>query len=119
MRGVPTGPIDDNRTKLNAHAPSGGARMGVLGELLIVMFALGKRIRNGFKDDPWREVVGVAADVHDNGVQEKPPSFACWPAMMEHFEGEAVHVTRFAVFAVRTKRAATESFGGSFALKHL
>jgi ABC-type antimicrobial peptide transport system permease subunit len=30
--------------------------------------------------------------------------------MMENFEGEAVRVTRFAVFAVRTKRAATESF---------
>jgi MacB-like periplasmic core domain len=72
--------------------------------------ALGKRIRNGFKDDPWKEVVGVAADVYDNGVQEKPPSFAYWPAMMENFEGEAVNVTRFAVFAVRTKRAATESF---------
>jgi putative ABC transport system permease protein len=72
--------------------------------------ALGKRIRNGFKDDPWKEVVGVTADVYDNGVQEKPPSFAYWPAMMENFEGEAVNVTRFAVFAVRTKRAATESF---------
>jgi predicted permease len=72
--------------------------------------ALGKRIRNGFKDDPWKEVVGVAADVYDSGVQEKPPSFAYWPAMMENFEGEAVNVTRFAVFAVRTKRAATESF---------
>jgi predicted lysophospholipase L1 biosynthesis ABC-type transport system permease subunit len=72
--------------------------------------ALGKRIRNGFKDDPWKEVVGVAADVYDTGVQEKPPSFAYWPAMMDNFEGEAVDVTRFAVFAVRTKRAATESF---------
>jgi ABC-type antimicrobial peptide transport system permease subunit len=30
--------------------------------------------------------------------------------MMENFEGEAVNVTRFAVFVVRTKRAATESF---------
>jgi putative ABC transport system permease protein len=29
--------------------------------------------------------------------------------MMENFEGEALRVTRFAVFAVRTKRAATES----------
>jgi predicted permease len=72
--------------------------------------ALGQRIRSGFKDDPWKEVVGVVADVYDKGPQEKPPSFAYWPAMMENFEGEAVRVTRFAVFAVRTKRAATESF---------
>jgi predicted lysophospholipase L1 biosynthesis ABC-type transport system permease subunit len=72
--------------------------------------ALGKRIRSGFKDDPWKEVVGVAADVYDNGVQAKPPRFAYWPAMMENFEGAAVNVTRFAVFVVRTNRAATESF---------
>ncbi len=30
--------------------------------------------------------------------------------MMEDFEGEAVNVTRFTVYVVRTKRAATESF---------
>jgi predicted permease len=72
--------------------------------------ALGKRIRNGFKDDPWKEVVGVTADVYDAGPQEKPPTFAYWPAMMENFEGEAVNVTRFAGFAVRSKRAGTVSF---------
>jgi putative ABC transport system permease protein len=72
--------------------------------------AVGKRIRSGFKNDPWKEIVGVVADVYDAGPQEKPPTFAYWPAMMEHFEGEDLRVTRFAVFAVRTKRAATESF---------
>jgi predicted permease len=72
--------------------------------------ALGKRVRSGFQNDPWKEVVGVAADVYDKGPQEKPPTFAYWPAMMDHFEGEDVNVTRFAVFVVRTKRAATESF---------
>jgi putative ABC transport system permease protein len=72
--------------------------------------ALGKRIRNGFKNDPWKEVVGVAADVYDAGPQEKPPAFAYWPAMMENFEGEAVYVARSAVFVVRTKRAGAESF---------
>jgi putative ABC transport system permease protein len=72
--------------------------------------ALGKRIRSGFKDDPWKEVVGVVADVYDAGPQEKATAFAYWPAMMENFEGEALRVIRFGVFAVRTKRAATESF---------
>jgi putative ABC transport system permease protein len=72
--------------------------------------ALGKRIRSGFNDDAWREVVGVAADVYDAGPQEKPPAFAYWPAMMDHFGDQDVKVTRFGVFVVRTKRAATESF---------
>ena len=72
--------------------------------------ALGKRVRAGYNNDPWREVVGVAADVYDLGPQAKPPAFAYWPAMKDHFGDEAVSVTRFAVFLVRTKRAATESF---------
>jgi putative ABC transport system permease protein len=72
--------------------------------------ALGKRVRSGFQNDPWKEVVGVVADVYDKGPQEKPPTFAYWPAMMDHFEGEDVNVPRFTVFLVRTKRAATESF---------
>jgi predicted permease len=72
--------------------------------------ALGKRVRSNFQNDPWKEVVGVAADVYDAGPQEKPPAFTYWPAMMENFEGDAVKVNRFAVFAARTKRAATESF---------
>jgi hypothetical protein len=55
------------------------------------------------------EIVGVAGDVYDAGPQEKPPTFAYWPALIENFEGEAVNVTRFAAFVVRTKRAITES----------
>jgi putative ABC transport system permease protein len=54
--------------------------------------------------------LGVVADVYDLGPQVKPPAFAYWPAMMENFEGEALNVPRFAVFVVRTKRAATASF---------
>jgi predicted permease len=72
--------------------------------------ALGKQVRSGFQNDPWKEVVGVVADVYDSGPQAKPPAFAYFPAMMENFEGDAVRVIRFAVFAVRTKRAGTESF---------
>jgi predicted permease len=71
--------------------------------------ALGKRIRSGFKNDPWKQVVGVAADVYDTGPQEKPTGLAYWPAMMGNFEGEAVMVIRFGVFSLRTRRAATES----------
>jgi putative ABC transport system permease protein len=72
--------------------------------------ALGKRIRAGYKDDSWREVVGVAGDVYDKGPQERPSSFAYWPAMKSNFGDDEVNVTRFAVLLVRTKRAATESF---------
>ena len=71
--------------------------------------AVGKRIREGAAD-PWREVVGVVGDVYDDGAQKKPPAFAYWPALMDNFYGPRGTVTRFAVFVIRTRRAATEGF---------
>jgi putative ABC transport system permease protein len=72
--------------------------------------ALGKQIRSGLAGDEWREIVGVVADVYDNGVDLKAPSFAYWPTMLDHFELDAVHVTRYGVFVIRTNRAGTENF---------
>jgi predicted permease len=70
--------------------------------------ALGKRVR-AMPNDPWREIVGVAGDVYDNGVQEKPPAIAYWPALMDGFELDKESVRRGGVFVVRTNRAGTES----------
>jgi len=71
--------------------------------------ALGKRIREGMKD-PWREVVGVAGDVHDNGMEQKSPTFVYWPALMDNFWANDVQVLRFGDFLVRSNRAGTDSF---------
>jgi predicted permease len=71
--------------------------------------ALGKRIREGLKD-PWREIVGVVGDVYDDGAQQKAPTFSYWPALMDGFPGDPVHVRRDGVFLIRTRRAATQSF---------
>jgi hypothetical protein len=71
--------------------------------------ALGKQVRSGL-NDAWREIVGVVADVYDNGVEQKAPAFAYWPAMLDHFELETLRVTRYAVFAIRTNRAGRASF---------
>jgi putative ABC transport system permease protein len=71
--------------------------------------ALGKQIRTGLNDG-WREIVGVAADVYDRGVDQKAPSFAYWPALMSNFELEPLRAIRYGVFAVRTNRAGTENF---------
>ena len=73
--------------------------------------ALGKQVRSGL-NDAWREIVGVVANVYDRGVDQEAPALAYWPAMLDNFELEAVHVTRYGVFAVRTNRAGTESFLG-------
>ncbi|MGH9647899.1 MAG: ADOP family duplicated permease, partial [Bryobacteraceae bacterium] len=71
--------------------------------------ALGKRLREGVSE-PWREVVGVAADVHSEGVHRDAPKTVYWPALMNNFRGNQVQVTRGGVFLVRTSRAGTESF---------
>ncbi len=43
--------------------------------------ALGKRIREYLRRTaPWREIVGVAGDVHDDGVHQRPPATIYWPA---------------------------------------
>jgi len=70
--------------------------------------ALGKQVRDN-ANSPWREIVGVVADVYDNGMQEKAPSFAYWPALMDNFWGPT-RVQQSGAFLVRTNRAATESF---------
>ncbi len=72
--------------------------------------ALGKRIREGSAEQ-WREVVGVVGDVYDDGAQKAPPSFAYWPALRDSvYAPSGITSMRFAVFVIRTKRAATEGF---------
>ncbi len=63
--------------------------------------ALGKRIRSTLKDD-WREVVGVVADLHDDGVDQKAPAIVYWPLLMKHFGGADTNVVRSVAFVVRT-----------------
>jgi predicted permease len=70
--------------------------------------ALGKHIRVSTKDD-WREVVGVIADVHHDGMGKDAPTVAYWPTLLSHFESDMFNVRRFVVFAIRTPRAGSES----------
>jgi len=71
--------------------------------------ALGKRIRVASTDD-WREIVGVAQDVHDNGVDQPAPSTVYWPVMMDHFEGQKQELRRGIAFIIRSPRAGSQSF---------
>ncbi len=71
--------------------------------------ALGKRIRVASTDD-WREIVGVAQDVHDDGVDQAAPSTVYWPVMMENFEGQKQELRRGIAFAIRSPRAGSQGF---------
>jgi predicted permease len=71
--------------------------------------ALGKRIREN-ASSPWREVIGVVGDVHDDGVDERAPATVYWPALMENFWGNDFLAQRSVTFAIRSSRSGTESF---------
>jgi predicted permease len=71
--------------------------------------ALGKRIRVGSTDD-WREVIGVVANVHNDGISQDAPATVYWPLIMDRFEGNAKLVSRAVAFAIRSPRAGSEAF---------
>ena len=71
--------------------------------------AVGKQIREGMKD-PWRQIIGVVEDVHDDGPDKKAPATVYWPMVMKNFWGNDVFIRRSAVFAVRSDRAGAASF---------
>lgn len=64
--------------------------------------ALGRRVRYGAQ--PWREIVGVVMDVHDNGFDADPVPTVYWPLVVDGFWGVEPWVPRWFAFAVRTSR---------------
>lgn len=70
--------------------------------------ALGKRIRARDKDD-WREVIGVVADEHSDGVDKPAPTIVYWPLLTKNFEGAPLDVQRYVSFVIRTPRAGSLS----------
>ena len=68
--------------------------------------AIGKQIRE-FPDSPWREVIGVAGDESEDGVDTRAPQFAYWPLIMNNFEGNKELVRRTVGYLIRSPRAGT------------
>lgn len=72
--------------------------------------AIGKRVRE-FPMMPWHEVIGVAQDVHENGIMEPAPAMVYWPTLMQdHFGPGPVDASRSVTFAMHSSRAGTQSF---------
>jgi predicted permease len=71
--------------------------------------SLGQRIQVSTKDD-WREIIGVVGDVHDDGVNKKPPTSVYWPLLQARFESDDISVRRDVAFIIRTPRAGSETF---------
>jgi predicted permease len=72
--------------------------------------AIGKRVRTS-PVVPWREVIGVVQDVHENGVHEAAPAIVYWPSLVEgQYQPSLVGAVRFVTVAIRSARTGTESF---------
>jgi predicted permease len=71
--------------------------------------AIGKHLRIT-PTQSWIEVVGVAQDVHQNGVDEEAPATVYWPVMVKvPYENNIVDTQREVTFVVHSGRAGTES----------
>jgi predicted permease len=70
--------------------------------------ALGKHIRS-VPTKPWREVVGVVADVRELGLHEAAPTVAYWPTLMDSLYEPGTSATRAVTFTLRSAQAGTET----------
>jgi predicted permease len=69
--------------------------------------ALGKRVRPSLNHE-WSEVIGVIADLRDDGLRNEAPKTVYWPLMAR--AGNRVELPRNVDFLVRTRRAGAETF---------
>jgi predicted permease len=71
--------------------------------------AIGKHFRM-MPNQAWVEVVGVAHDVHQNGVDEDAPATVYWPVLCKQpWENNSIDTQREVTLVVHSDRAGTES----------
>jgi predicted permease len=71
--------------------------------------ALGRRIRNS-PSNPWREIVGVVGDEHDDGVARPVTPMVYWPLIVADFWTEKVIAQRSLAYAIRSDRMQSPTF---------
>jgi putative ABC transport system permease protein len=73
--------------------------------------ALGKRIREYYGEGgPWREIIGVARDVYEDGVHQPAPPTVYWPGRWHaQLFGVPGYQPRRVSVAIRSERAGTDS----------
>ena len=73
--------------------------------------AVGKRVRIG-RGGPWNEVIGVAGDIHDSGVDQAPPAIVYWRAGIQGALSATgpTFIPRDVTFAIRSSRTGTDAF---------
>ena len=78
------------------------------GEWSTVEGAIGKRVLVG-TSQTWQEVIGVVADVYDDGADRPAPLIIYWPARLQDFVAGTL-LRRSVNFVMRSERTGTEGF---------
>ena len=71
--------------------------------------ALGKMIREAAPEQ-WHQIVGVAHNMYDDGLDKPPSSVAYWPLYQDQFNGDKEMMRRYVSFVVRSPRAGSSAF---------
>jgi predicted permease len=64
--------------------------------------AVGKHVRAGPKSE-WMEVIGVIANLHDDGIDRPAPAIVYWPLLLKQGSGDTAN--RSVAYMIRTSRA--------------
>lgn len=64
--------------------------------------AVGKHVRAGPKAE-WMQVIGVIADLHDDGIDRPAPAIVYWPLLLKQGSGDTAN--RNVAYVIRTSRA--------------
>jgi hypothetical protein len=65
--------------------------------------AIGRRVRSS-PTMPWREIVGVVGNEHDDGPTRPATPMVYWPFLQENYAPSRITVERALVYAVRSDR---------------
>ncbi|HWE85591.1 MAG TPA: ABC transporter permease [Terracidiphilus sp.] len=73
--------------------------------------ALGKMVREA-PGEQWHQIVGVARNVYDDGLDKPPSAVAYWPLYQDQFNGDKEMMRRDVNFVIRSPRAGSSAFLG-------
>lgn len=71
--------------------------------------ALGKRVRETM-NGPWREIVGVAGNERDDGVDRPAPTSIYFPILTRDFWGQKTATRRTGTYLIRSPRTGSQAF---------
>jgi predicted permease len=71
--------------------------------------AVGKRLTEN-PNSPWREIVGVVGNVHDDGMEQPAPATVYWPPLVTKVWGTPILSARSVAFAIRSERTGSDGF---------